>query len=258
MLCVLATACGEPVETPAPVRLRASGSATMSSVVSELVTGFHERFPQISVEVSGLDTQLGLQALQAGDTDLALASWLPGDPDPQWHSAPLARDGIAVVVHPDNPVRGLGLLQLQDLFSGRVDDWRSVGGLTTGDLVQPVTRELGSGTRQAFESMVMVDQPMTPRTIVAPSSHAVLDYVAAHRQAIGYLSMSELTPAVKVLQIEGVMPSLASIADGTYALTRELWFVYGDPASQALQAFLDFVRSPASQELIGLRFSAVR
>jgi len=230
----------------------------MSGVVSELATNFHQSFPEISVEVSGFGTQSGLEALRAGEANLSLASWLPGDLDPQWRPARLARDGIAVVVHADNPVRGLGMLQLQDLFRGRTDDWRSLGGLTTGDPVQPVTRELGSGTRQAFESIVMGDQAMTPRTVVAPSSHAVLDYVAAHRGAIGYLSMSELAPGVKVLQIEGVMPSPDSVADGTYALTRELWFVYRDPASQSLQAFLDFVRSPAGQLIIGQRFSPIR
>ena len=130
----------------------------MAPLVAELAAAYAERAPLVTIEVSGLGTAYGLEALRRGEADLALASWLPADLPASWRATPIARDGIAVIVHPDNPLDGLGLLQLQDLFSGRVYEWSAVGGRVAQGAVQPVSREDGSGTRAAFEALVMGDE----------------------------------------------------------------------------------------------------
>jgi phosphate transport system substrate-binding protein len=208
--------------------------------------------------VQGLGTQFGLDALRAGEVDLALASWLPPDLEPGWRTMAIARDGISIIVHPDNPIDGLGLLQLQDLFSGHLYEWRAVGGVPSGGPVQTVSREEGSGTRSAFEALVLQDRAVTPLAVVAPSSQAMVEYVAAHPEAIGYVSMGHLAPDVKVLKIEGGLPIAQTVGEGSYALTRELWLVAAEPPAGAVEDFLDFVLGPAGQQIVGRRYGRIK
>jgi phosphate transport system substrate-binding protein len=258
LLAAVLAACGEPLATAEPVFLQATGSTAMSPLVSDLVTAFGEQSSPISLDVSGLGTQYGLEALGRGEADLALASWLPEDLGRGWRAVAIARDGIAVIVHPVNSVDGLGLLQLQDLFSGRKDGWEAVGGLRTQGVVQPVSREEGSGTRAAFETLVMDGRQVTPLAVVAPSSQAVVEYVASHPDAIGYVSMGYVSSRVKVLKIEGELPTPETAGRGSYPLTRELWLVTTDPPSEAVQRFLDFALSPAGQQIVGRRYGRIR
>ncbi len=266
LILVMLAGCGEPLSTPEPVYLRAAGSMPMGPLVEELVAGFREQTPSVSIEISGLEpygglgTRYGLDALRNGEVDLALASWLPRDPslsgplgpplDPDWHATAIARDGIAIIVHPANPLQGLGLLQLRDLFSGRNDEWRALGGVAAQGQVLPVSREAGSGTRAAFETLVMEHLSVTPGALIAPSGEAVVGHVAENPQAIGYVSTSEVGPGVKVLQVEGELPTPKAVELGIYALTRELWLVTPTQPSGLLQDFVEFALSPAGQQIV--------
>ncbi|MGD9047324.1 MAG: phosphate ABC transporter substrate-binding protein [Anaerolineae bacterium] len=254
----LLVACGEPLATPEPVFLRADGSTSMAPLVLELAQAYGEQYPLVSLDVHGPGTQYGLDALRAGEVDLALASWLPADLAPDWRSTAIARDGISVIVHPDNPIDGLGLLQLQDLFGGRVYEWQALGGAPGGELVQAVSREEGSGTRSAFEALVLQDLALTPLAIVAPSSQAMVDYVASHPESIGYVSMGHTTPDVKVLKIEGGLPTSQAVGEGSYALTRELWLVVAESPPQAVEDFVDFVLGAAGQQIVGRRYGRIK
>jgi phosphate transport system substrate-binding protein len=259
LLLLSLAACGEPVlTTPEPVFLQASGSTTLAPLVAELAAAYTERDPLVTVEVSGLGTSYGLDALRRGEADIALASWLPADLPASWLVTPIARDGIAIIVHPDNPLDGLGLLQLQDLFGGRAYEWAAAGGRVAQGSVQPVSREEGSGTRAAFEALVMGDQLVTPLAVVAPSPQAVVEYVAGHTHALGYVSMSQVTPDVKVLKIEGELPTPETAGRGSYPISHELWLVTANPPPEAVQRFLDSVRGPAGQQIVGQRYGRIK
>lgn len=258
MVAGLMAACGEPVATPEPVFLRAAGSTSMARLASELAAGFGEQSPLVDIEVSGPGTAFGLSELAAGRADLALASWLPPDLDPQWQATAVAWDGIAIIVHPSNGVDGLGLLQLQDLFAGRVYEWIGVGGGRSPGRVQVVSREEGSGTRDAFEALVMTERAVTPMAVVAPSGEAVVAYVAAHPEAIGYVSMGLVTSAVKVLSVEGETPAPQSVERGSYPLSRELWLVTVAAPAEPVAAFQRFILGPAGQQIVGRDFGRIR
>jgi phosphate transport system substrate-binding protein len=258
LLLTLLLACGEPVATPEPSFLQAAGSSAMSPLVTELAAAFHDQSPLVSLEVAGLGTRFGLEALHAGQTDIALASWLPADLNPDWRATAIARDGIAIIVHPSNQVSGLGLLQLQDLYSGRIHRWSEAGGPASQGSVQPVSREEGSGTRVAFETLVMEDRKVTPLAVLAFSSAAVVEYVAEHPDAIGYVSMGYLSPEVKVLKIEGELPQPETAGQASYPLTRELWLVAADPPSEAVRDFIRFALSPAGQQIVGQKHGRIK
>lgn len=265
LLLFLVVGCGEPLATPEPVFVQASGSTAMVPLVAELAAAYGEESPLVTIEVEGTGTSFGLEALRAGEADVALASWLPsafGEGE-GWRATAIARDGLAVVVHADNPLEGLGLLQLQDLFSGRTYEWAAVVDLPAGDPlsadeVQPVSREEGSGARAAFEALVMGDQQVTPRAVLLLSPQAVADYVAATPNAVGYVSMGAVRPGVKVLKVEGVLPTPETAAGGGYPLTRELWLVSAEPVPEAVGNFVEFALLPAGQQVVGLRHGRVR
>jgi phosphate transport system substrate-binding protein len=271
---VVMSGCGEPLATPTPVYLQAAGSMTMGPLVDELAKAYREKDPWVHLQVLGLEpsggfgTSYGLDALRRGETDLALASWLPSPTtrnlsmglvlDPEWNTTAIARDGLAIIVHPDNPLEGLGLLQLRDLYSGRNDEWRVLNGGSDERLVLPVGREAGSGTRAAFETLVMEGLPVSPRALVAPSEMAVVDYVAQNAQAIGYVSMSEVRPGVKVLKVEGELPTADTVGQGIYALSRELWLVTAGPPPAPVRHFVDFSLGPAGQQIIEEHVGRIR
>lgn len=257
-LLVLLVACGEPVATPVPILLRGAGSSTMGPLAQKLADAYRLQEPLLSMEIVEIGTQYGLEALGTGSVDFAMASWLPSGSSSDWDATAIARDGIAIIVHPTNPMEGMGLLQLQDLFSGRTYQWKEVGGRTTQGPVQPVSREDGSGTKSAFDTLVMVDQEVTPRAIVAPSSQAVIRYVGEQHNAIGYVSMGSVSSDVKILKVEGVFPTPQTVGEASYPLTRELWLVTISPTSEALEEFVSFALSPAGQQIVGQLYGRIR
>jgi phosphate transport system substrate-binding protein len=248
----------------------------MGPVVEELAGAFARQSAQVEFEVAPLGTQLGLDALREGTVELTFASWLmpvqegadraeePPLPvaglvtDADWQVTAIARDGVAIIVHPTNQLDGVGLLQLKDLFSGRAYEWQAVGGEGDLGVVQPVSREVGSGSRAAFEVLVMEDLPVTPRAVVVPSPEGVINFVAEHPEAVGYVSSGLVTPYVKVLEIEGEAPTLENLGQGVYPLTRELWLVTGAQTSLAIREFVDFALGPAGQEIVGRRHGRVQ
>lgn len=251
--------CGEPLATREPTLLTLAGSTSMAPLAAELADAYSDATPLARFQVTGWGTKSGLEALREGGVDVALASWLPPDAGDGWQATAVARDAIAVIVHPSNGVEGLGLLQLRDVFGGRTHDWATVGRTPgSGRVVQPVSRELGSGTRAAFESMVMDGQNVTPMAILVPSGEAVADYVASHPQAIGYVSLGQVTESVKALAIEGEAASAAAAGRGSYPITRELWVVTLEPPGEEAKRFLRFCLGPVGQGIVGLRYGRVK
>ena len=260
-------ACGTVVAPAKPVTLRVAGSTAMLPLVVDLAAAYEENNPRTRVEIEGGGSRLGLERLEAGEVDLAACSWLPTATDAAavWYSpVPVAWDGIAIVAHARNPVDELTLLQVRSLFAGWTLDWREIGGEEVVPLV--VSREDGSGTRAAFEARVMGEQPVTLTAIVMPSSTAIVQYVAGHVAAIGYVSMSAASGLddaggngpVKVLRIEGADPAPDTVREGVYHLTRALHLVTRATPSRDVRAFVDFALSPAGQAIIGRRYGRVR
>jgi len=254
-LLVLLTSCGTPTLPPEPVRFTVAGSTAMTPLLAELARAYHTHFPQVTVVVEGGGSRLGLARVKAGQVALGASSWLPEDQARAVWSAPVAIDGIAVVVHPDNPVSGLSLAQLQAVFSGRLWNWTELG--SRGE-VQVVSREDGSGTRTAFEAKVMEGQKVTPAALVMPGSGTVVDYVAAHPEAIGYVSAGYLSKEVKALVVEGMRPTPETVSAGTYHLTRPLFLIASGEPTGAARSFVDFALGSEGQGIVGQHYGQVR
>ena len=249
-------ACRATVEPPQPIYLKAAGSTTMLPLVEELADAFHERQALVTIDVNGGGSALGQELAATGQADLGLTSWLAQGAPEGLQATAIARDGIALILHPTNPITGLTLLQARDLFSGRAIDWAQVGGQP--GLVQAVSREDGSGTRAAFEALVMGGERVTPTALVMPNSQAVVDYVAGDPLAIGYVSMGYLNGQVRVVAVEGLRPTPENVSRGEYHLTRELVILSRPEAPPQVKAFVEFALSPAGQALVAQRYGRVR
>ena len=237
----------------------------MQPLMEDLTQAYSGRHEYVTVDVQGGGSRLGITLASRGNQiDIGTASRTPtaeDERDPEtrakrlWWTA-IAQDGIALVVHPQNAVGGVTLPQAKDIFFGRILDWKEMGG-TAGEIVV-VSREDGSGTREVFEEMVMGEKRVTLTAIVMSSSEAVIEYVARHPTAIGYVSMGHLSPQVKALPIEGVSPTPEDVQSGGYPLTRPLYLLTGQEPTGEMKAFIEFALSPAGQAIVGQRYSRLR
>ena len=158
----------------------------------------------------------------------------------------IARDGLAVIVHASNPIQDLTLDQVRDIYAGLITDWSQLGGPMKK--IHVITREEGSGTRSAFESLVMGKIWITPRAIVQDSNGAVRQLIADDPYAIGYISLGLVNDTVNALQLGGIAASRENVENGSYGLTRPFLFVaQSEPTGQAKQ-FIDYVMSAEGQK----------
>ena len=140
---------------------------------------------------------------------------------------------------------------MRDIFSGRLLNWQEVGG--SASPIQVVSREDGSGTRAAFETLVMEGQPVTPSAIVLPNSQAVVDFVAQNPNAIAYVSLAFIGEGVYSVPIEGIPPTFENLHSGSYLLTRDLFILAPKQGQPELEQFIKFILSPAGQAIISAR-----
>ncbi len=243
------------IEPAEPVHLKVAGSTSMQPLVEELAQAYAERHQHVSIAVEGRGSLLGIELVRRGQVDIGMTSWKGTEAGSLW-STPIALDGIAIVVHPQNQVEGLTMLQLRDVFFGRVWDWKDVGG-QAGEIVV-ISREDGSGTRAVFEELVMKGQRVTPTAVVMPSSRAVVEYVAQHPEAIGYVSMGHVSEEVKVLEIEEMIPTPESVRQGSYHLLRPLFLITRQEPTGEVKGFVDFVLSPTGQSIVGRKYGRVQ
>jgi phosphate transport system substrate-binding protein len=263
LLLALLIGCGAPANpamgaaTPEPILLRAAGSGALQPLLDDLMAAYRARMPGASLDLLVSNSELGWEAARGQEVDFGLVSWGEAAPDAHVQTWRVARDGIAVIVHPSNPVTGLSLLQIRELFSGRLWEWRGVVASQTGE-VQIISREEGSGTRAAFEALAMEGQRVTPTALVMPSGQSVIEYVAGHPDAIGYVSMGLLSTQVKAVRVEGELPTPQAVAEGRYPLSRDLMLVAAKPVADRVRSLAEFALSPAGQEIIAQRYGRIR
>ncbi len=160
----------------------------------------------------------------------------------------VARDGLAIVVHPANPIRGLTISEVRQIFAGDIRSWEVLGGSTRAITV--VTREEGSGTRGAFQELVMRDRRIFRGAITQDSNGSVREIVANDPHSIGFISLGLVNDQVRALELGGAAASEDNIRNGTYKLVRPFLFVSQGPPTGAAKEFVDFVLSEEGQELI--------
>jgi phosphate transport system substrate-binding protein len=225
------------------------GSTSIQPFAEMLAERYAKDFPGQFVEVQGGGSTAGLQAAESGLANIGMCSRsLTAQESQLFTPILIARDGLAIVVNPKNPVASLSIEQLRALFAGRIADWHEVGG--KGGPVRPITREEGSGTRESFVRLVMGNERISRRSLTQESNGAVKELVKGDPAAIGYMSLGLVGADLKAVAIEGARPTVENVLAGRYHLVRPLLFVTKGAVNPAAQKFIDFVLSSEGQRLL--------
>ncbi|MEW5902077.1 MAG: phosphate ABC transporter substrate-binding protein [Acidobacteriota bacterium] len=200
------------------------------------------------VNVQGGGSSAGIQAARSGAADIGTSSRELRPEEKDLLEMIVAWDGLAVIVHPQNPIADLNLLQVRNIFAGYIRNWPEVGGAKNG--INVVTREEGSGTRGAFQELVMGKTRIFKGAIVQDSNGTVREIVAHDPHSIGYISLGLVNEKVKAVSLEGIAPTYANIDAKQYRLIRPFLFVISGPPKPMAQEFINFVLSRKGQDLI--------
>jgi len=248
-LLLVLSSCGGKSENSTGL-LTVAGSTSVQPFAEKLAEMYMELDQPETVNVQGGGSSAGIMAVISGAAQIGTSSRELKDAEAkQVLEYPIAWDGIAVVVNVDNPLRNLTLAQVRAIFAGWVTNWRQLG-LPFDREIDAISREEGSGTRNAFEELVMEETAISDGCLVQDSNGAVRELVATDPYAIGYISVGLVDCRVKAVAIDGVLPNLANIKSHTYKLTRPFLFITkGEPKGGA-RRFVDFVLGPTGQAML--------
>jgi phosphate transport system substrate-binding protein len=237
--------------------LTVAGSDTLVNVAQAWAKAFMAENPNVQIAVKGGGSGTGIAALINGQVDFANSSReMKAEEQDQLKAkggeaveTKVARDGIAVVVNAANKVESLTKDQLGQIFRGEITDWKQVGG-GAGPIVL-VSRDPSSGTYEYFkEAVVGKDKNYAKSAKLLPSNQAIVDEVKANADAIGYVGVGYESADVKVVALDGVKASVATVLDGSYGLSRGL-FMYSNGQPKGLaKAYIEWILSDAGQKLV--------
>jgi phosphate transport system substrate-binding protein len=240
-------------------KLVMDGSTTVGPIAKAFAEYYMRENPGINISVSESGSGNGAKALLNGTCDIANLSRDLKETEKNAMEEkgikPLkfvaAFDALPVIVHPSNRIKGLTIEQVRDIYSGKITNWKDLGGSDREIVV--ISRETNSGTFETFSEMVMgKEAKMSAKTEYAGSNGAVRQRVQMTKGAIGFAGLGFVDRSVKALEINGVEPSVETVLNKSYPLARELYmFTSGKPAEGSLTAkFLALIHTEKGREIV--------
>jgi phosphate transport system substrate-binding protein len=260
---------GEPEATVTTILNK--GSDTLVNLALAWAEAYAAEHPDVRISVTGGGTGTGIAALINGTVDLANASReMKGEEiadaekngvDPVQHV--VARDAIAAVVNPTNPVSELTIQQISDIYTEKITNWSEVGGEERPIVL--LSRESNSGTYVYFlENVIRMgeksDLLFSPNTLLMPSSEGISEEVRQNPNAIGYDGLGYVTPDQKTIAVASgaqgpyVLPSVETVNDKSYPIARSLYIYSNGQPKGVLKAYLDWVLTDGQEQVLDLGF----
>lgn len=240
---------------------RIKGSDTVLPVAQQTAERFMNQHPDTRVTVTGGGTGVGISALLDNTTDIAMASRpIKFSEKMKIKSAGedvaeivVAYDALAVVAHPSNPVKQLTRQQLEDIFRGRITNWKQVGGDDRKIVVY--SRETSSGTYEFFKESVLKNKNYMASSLSMPATGAIIQSVSQTKGAIGYVGLAYVSPRVKTLSVsyDGkhyAAPTVENATNKTYPIVRPLYYYYNVKKKAEIDPLVQYILSPDGQDII--------
>jgi len=237
--------------TSVPVPLRIHSTQTTFPLLETLSEAYTEEFPSRTINQSNANHVTLLQRLRGDPIPYFLSMHLPQDE--QLWAAPVAQDGLAIIVHPSNPVRNLTIEQVRRLYRGYTTNWQDVQGADLNVVI--FSQNTGTDIRAEFERLVMGQERTTPNAQLLPSSEAVLAQVATIPGAIGYVPLSQNRDEVTTLAINGVSASLNSTAQSRYPLRTVVYIIGTDEPIGSYREFIGWIQGAKGQASFAGQFA---
>ena len=272
LLSFLLTSCGSSstdTSSASPVKyIENKGSDTIVNLALAWAETYQAEYPDVRISVTGGGSGTGIAALINGTVDIANASRKIKDEElteakskgiePVEHI--IARDAIAVIVNPENPVSELTLQQIADIYSGKITNWLDVGGEDRP--IVKLSRETNSGTHVYFlETVLRLGDKenktlFSTDTLLLPSSEGIIAEVRQNPNAIGYDGLGYVPDDLKMIAIAKetggayVLPAIATVNDKTYPIARDLYMYTNGEPTGIVKEYLDWILSPEAQEIV--------
>ncbi|SMF35975.1 PstS family phosphate ABC transporter substrate-binding protein [Desulfovibrio gilichinskyi] len=238
--------------------LQVKGSTTVLPLMQKCAETFMAANPSVSISISGGGSSNGAKALIDGTTDIAMMSrdmkaaeiQTATDNGRKPEQFIVALDCIVPVVNPANSVSALTIAQLKDIYTGKVSNWKELGGADEPIVV--ISRDTSSGTYDCWKDKIMHSggdkSRVFPGALLQASNGAVAQAVSKNKKAIGYVGLAYLNKELKGVSVNGVEPSVKTAKDKTYPIARGLnLYTPGTPSGEA-KALIDYMMSPAGQK----------
>ena len=244
------------------------GSDTIVNLALAWAEKYQAEHPEVSISVTGGGSGTGIAALLNRTVDIANASRQIQAEETKQAKARgfvpvefvIARDAIAVIVNPTNPVNRLTLQQISDIYSGKINNWSLVGGQDRP--IVRLSREVNSGTHVYFrDTVIRLGDPKNKTlfatdTLLLPSSEGIVSEVRENPNAIGYDGLGYVPSDLKKLAVAKaaagpyVLPSIATTNDKSYPIARDLYMYTAGQPTGAIKAYLDWIVSPEAQKIV--------
>lgn len=236
--------------------LTLAGSTTVLPIAQRAAEVYMEQDPSVSISVRGGGSGVGVASLIQRNADIADCSRKMKAKEitlarqkgvnPVAHT--IALDGILVVLHLNNPVKNLTISQLKDIFSGKVINWKDVGGPNLA--IVPVSRDVASGTFEVFNEKVLKGGKVSGEAQMLASNKAVAAAIAETPGAVGYIGIAYKSDTVKTVTVDGITPSEETVKNQSYPLSRGLYMYTNGKPRDSVKKFIDFLLSGEGQKLV--------
>ena len=270
---IMLSACNQSpnssAETPiSQVNIQNKGSDTIVNLALAWAEAYQKIHPEIRLSVTGGGSGTGIAALINGTVDIANASRKikqeevdaakKNGTDPV--EFVIARDAIAVIVNPENPINQLSLQQISDIYSGQINNWNELGGEDRP--IVRLSRETNSGTHVYFlENVLRLGQKdnktlFSTDTLLLPSSEGITAEISQNPNAIGYDGLGYVTNETKVVAVSKtdngpfIIPSAETVNSGEYPIARDLYMYTAGPPKGVIEAYLNWIMSPDAQKIV--------
>ncbi|WP_010476662.1 phosphate ABC transporter substrate-binding protein [Acaryochloris sp. CCMEE 5410] len=238
----------------APQKLVITGSSTVAPVASEIAKRYEAQNPQVRIDVQTGGSSRGIADVRQQVADIGMVSRAakPADQGLNFHT--IAKDGVVVIVHRDNPIQSLTRQQITDIYTDKLNNWQDAGGKSQAITV--VNKAEGRSTLEVFTQHFQLKSSQIKADVVIGDNEQGIKTVAGNPLAIGYVSVGaakvnvEQGTPIKVLPLEGVKATAQTVRDGSFPLSRPLNLVTQGPLNPQQQKFIDFAQSSQVKDIV--------
>lgn len=230
--------------------LSIAGGTAHIPVMNDAAKAIMTAYPKIRITIEGGGSGIGVQKVGEGLVDIGDTGRPLSEAEIAKYGLktfPFALDGVAVIVHPENPIKGLSSQQVKDIFSGSVTNWKAVAGKEAP--IHLFTRDEASGTREVFWEKLLGKGSISASANVVASNGAMKVAVSQDRDAIGYAGIGHVDRSVHGVVLNGIAPSQENAMNGTYPVVRKLYMNTKGEPSKLVKTFIEYILGPDGRQL---------
>ena len=241
------------------------GSTSVTPLMELFQADYEKSHSNVKITISGTGSGDGIKGATEGTYEIGMSSreLTPAEIGAGLEPLVIAIDGIATIIHNSNPISGLTLDQIKNIYTGTITRWEQLGAAANGKTggIAVVSREPGSGTRGAFQELVKyADADQVKNAIIFDGTGAIKSAIAGNADAIGYISLGSMDNTIKALSVDGVAASNDNVKNGSYKIARPFILITrkGAVLNPATKAFLDYTMADAGQTIVKRSWISVK